>query len=241
MQVCPENLCKILFQFAVEKVDTQLIIGKVVDIQSTTCALNSTCVQSVLLENGTSLDCGHAIFCMGPWTLQPHVRAWFKGLPVCRSPRAHSLLVANKAPNDALFIELQADSVGQTYEIYSRNDGIYICGDADFKDLPPNASDVNPDSLKLQDLKTILEDICPMAKDSMVLKSQCCFLPSSPDGLPIIGAIPGLQNAYIGTGHSCWGILCGPSTGQALADLITKGASSDVCLKKFSPERCFEL
>ncbi len=32
---------------------------------------------------------------------------------------------------------------------------------------------------------------------------QACFLPTSPDGLPILGSIPGMKGAYIASGaHS---------------------------------------
>lgn len=37
-----------------------------------------------------------------------------------------------------------------------------------------------------------------------VLQQQACFLPTSSDGVPVIGRLPGLDNAYIATAHSCW-------------------------------------
>jgi hypothetical protein len=33
-----------------------------------------------------------------------------------------------------------------------------------------------------------------------VLKEQACYLPCSDDGLPVIGKVPGLDNAYVATG-----------------------------------------
>jgi hypothetical protein len=32
------------------------------------------------------------------------------------------------------------------------------------------------------------------------------------DGVPAIGALPGVAGAYVATGHSCWGILNAPAT-----------------------------
>jgi D-amino-acid dehydrogenase len=45
--------------------------------------------------------------------------------------------------------------------------------------------------------------------------------PTSPDGLPIMGQLPGLDNAYIATGHGASGLTLGPYSGAAIADLAT--------------------
>ena len=70
-----------------------------------------------------------------------------------------------------------------------------------------------------------------------VVAEQACFLPCSEDGVPVIGAIPDVQGAFVATGHSCWGILNAPATGKSLAELIAEGRSSTVDLRAFSPER----
>jgi len=41
---------------------------------------------------------------------------------------------------------------------------------------------------------------------------------------------------FVATGHSCWGILNAPATGEALAQLILSG-KSDLDLEAFKP-RC---
>ena len=40
------------------------------------------------------------------------------------------------------------------------------------------------------------------------------------DNLPIIGRIPGTENGFLATGHRQWGILWGPLTGLAMAELL---------------------
>ena len=47
--------------------------------------------------------------------------------------------------------------------------------------------------------------------------------PGSPDGLPIMGALPGWSNVTIATGHFRNGILLAPITGELIADAITQG------------------
>lgn len=62
---------------------------------------------------------------------------------------------------------------------------------------------------------------------------QSCYLPTTDDGIPIIGAIPEVKGAFIAAGHGCWGILNGPATGEAMADLIIKGKATHVNLEVF--------
>jgi D-amino-acid dehydrogenase len=47
--------------------------------------------------------------------------------------------------------------------------------------------------------------------------------PLLPDGLPVIDGIPGVDNAYVATGHGMLGITLGPATGKALAGQIISG------------------
>ncbi|GMH15781.1 hypothetical protein Nepgr_017622 [Nepenthes gracilis] len=59
--------------------------------------------------------------------------------------------------------------------------------------------------------------------EARVTAEQACFLSCTDDGIPIIGEILGVKGCFAGTGHSCWGILNGPTTGAALSKLILDG------------------
>lgn len=56
------------------------------------------------------------------------------------------------------------------------------------------------------------------------------------DGLPLIGAIPGYQNAYLATGFEGDGICLGPIAGKAIAQLAC-GTTPDLDLSAFDPGR----
>lgn len=60
--------------------------------------------------------------------------------------------------------------------------------------------------------------------------------PMSPDGLPLIGWLPGWRNAAVATGHGMLGMTQAPATAEALATLITTGVAPDV-LTPFAPKR----
>jgi D-amino-acid dehydrogenase len=47
--------------------------------------------------------------------------------------------------------------------------------------------------------------------------------PMTPDGLPIIGRLPGLTNAYVSTGHGMMGVTLAPGSARAMTTLVTTG------------------
>ncbi|MDQ3226421.1 MAG: FAD-dependent oxidoreductase [Chloroflexota bacterium] len=60
--------------------------------------------------------------------------------------------------------------------------------------------------------------------------------PMTPDGLPVIGWLPGYENLAIASGHAMLGVTLAPATGEAVADLITSGRAPDV-IAPFNPAR----
>jgi D-amino-acid dehydrogenase len=60
--------------------------------------------------------------------------------------------------------------------------------------------------------------------------------PMTPDGLPIIGRLPGLANAWVATGHGMLGVTLGPGTGRAMAQAIGTG-TIPALLTPFDPQR----
>ena len=60
--------------------------------------------------------------------------------------------------------------------------------------------------------------------------------PLTPDGLPVIGRAPEVENLFLATGHSMLGITLGPSTALTVAEMMTTGKSS-IDLSAFDPAR----
>ena len=54
--------------------------------------------------------------------------------------------------------------------------------------------------------------------------------------MPIVGAAPGWDNAYLATGAGKKGILLSPGLGKAVADLITENGT-DLPVGEFTVER----
>ena len=51
--------------------------------------------------------------------------------------------------------------------------------------------------------------------------------PYPPDGLPIVGSVPGRDGLYLATGHGRLGITLAPSTGRAIRTLVVEGRTPD--------------
>ena len=60
--------------------------------------------------------------------------------------------------------------------------------------------------------------------------------PATPDGLPLIGALPGLDDIYLATGHGMLGVTLAPATANLLAPLVLEGRAAPE-LTPFDPAR----
>ena len=59
--------------------------------------------------------------------------------------------------------------------------------------------------------------------------------PLTPDGMPMLGKVPGFDNVFLATGHAMLGVTLAPVTGELMADLMT-GVGSPIA-KPFDPGR----
>jgi glycine/D-amino acid oxidase-like deaminating enzyme len=80
-------------------------------------------------------------------------------------------------------------------------------------------------------------ELSPVLAAAKIVARQACYRPITRDGLPLIGPLAGVEGAYIATGHSVWGILNAPATGEVMAELIIDGAARSVDLSAFDPAR----
>ena len=60
--------------------------------------------------------------------------------------------------------------------------------------------------------------------------------PATPDGLPLIGALAGLDGIYLATGHGMLGVTLAPATANLLAPLVLEDRAAPE-LAPFDPAR----
>ena len=56
---------------------------------------------------------------------------------------------------------------------------------------------------------------------AMIGKPWFGWRPMTWDSLPIIGALPKLNNVFVATGHQMIGLMSAPATGKLIAELIS--------------------
>jgi glycine/D-amino acid oxidase-like deaminating enzyme len=81
-----------------------------------------------------------------------------------------------------------------------------------------------------------LSDLIPAIRGARVHRSFSGVMDLTPDLQPVIGRIPGTDNAYVATGFSGHGYMYGPGACAALSQLIVEGNPS-VDLESYRPER----
>ena len=178
------------------------------------------------------------IIAMGPWSI---LAAQWLPLPAVFGQQSPSLVydTAAAVPADALFLEYEEDS-GATLsvEVFPRADGsTHVTAFSSQQPLPVDPAQIAPEPHAIERLQAICERLSPAFQSDRIIARQACFRPITQDFLPLIGRLPGVDRAYVATGHNVWGILNAPATGEAMSELIADGMSRSTDLTPFDPAR----
>src|SRR5262249_20194231 len=82
--------------------------------------------------------------------------------------------------------------------------------------------------------------LAPGLADATLREVRVGLRPASPDGLPILGRLPGWENVYVATGHGPSGLQLGPYSGLLVAGLALGDSApppDQLDLTPFAPER----
>ncbi|MEM7130347.1 MAG: FAD-dependent oxidoreductase [Chloroflexota bacterium] len=190
-----------------------------------------------VVVDGNVMEADSVVIAMGPWSI---LASQWLPMPTIYGLKGHSL-VFRFEPDEpyALFLELETeDGEIETPEVVPRADGTtYICGVRGDAPLPVDPAHVELEEGAIARLQAMAATFSPGLAAAEILAEQACYRPITTDGIPIIGRVPDVEGAYVATGHSVWGMLNGPATGEALADLIVEGEASTVDLGAFDPRR----
>jgi glycine/D-amino acid oxidase-like deaminating enzyme len=195
----------------------------------------SGAVRGVALASGEMVEGDAVVIAMGPWSI---LAARWLPLPTVLGYKGHSLVfeTGGAIPAEALFLEYrEASGEILTPELFPRADGTtWVCAISSVGPLPVDPADVAGDEGAHMRLEALCRNISPALAAAPIKARQACFRPVTEDGLPFIGAVPGVDGAYVATGHSVWGMLNAPATGEAMSELILDGAARHVDLAPFA-------
>lgn len=191
-------------------------------------------VRGVMLADGEAIEADAVVIAMGPWSVL--ASRWLP-LPAVYGFKGHSLIfdTGTRVPPEALFLEYQeTDGEVLTPELFARADGTtWACAVSSTAPMPVDPAMVSADEGAHQRLEALCRTVSPALAEAPIVARQACFRPVTEDGLPMIGTVTGASGAYVASGHSVWGILNAPATGEAMAELILDGASRQIDLAPF--------
>ena len=195
-------------------------------------------VRGVELDTGETVDGDAVVIAMGPWSIL--ASNWLP-LPPVYGFKGHSLVfrTGDAVPAEALFLEYQEES-GEvlTPEVFARADGtVWACAISSTSPMPVDPAKVAPDAGAHERLERLCRSLSPAIAAAPIVARQACYRPVTEDGVPMIGRVPGVDGAYVATGHSVWGMLNAPATGEAMAELMLDGATSHIDLGPFAVSR----
>src|SRR4029434_5572729 len=189
----------------------------------------SGAVRGVALASGEIVEGDAVVIAMGPWSI---LAARWLPLPAVFGYKGHSLVfeTGGAIPAETLFLEYrEASGEMRTPELFPRADGTtWVCAISTVEPVPVDPADVAPDEGAHARIEALCRRISPALASPRLRADQsaaACFRPVTEDGLPLIGAVPGIEGAYVATGHSVWGMLNAPATGEAMSELILDGAA----------------
>jgi glycine/D-amino acid oxidase-like deaminating enzyme len=122
-------------------------------------------------------------------------------------------------------------------ELFPRADGTLVCAISTIGALRSILTMLWADKSADLRLEALCWNISPALAAAPIKARQACFRPVTEDGLPVSGAVAGVDGAYVATGHSVWGMLNAPATGEAMGELNMDGEAGRVDLAPFAPGR----
>jgi D-amino-acid dehydrogenase len=78
--------------------------------------------------------------------------------------------------------------------------------------------------------------MAPGLRDARIQETRAGLRPTAPDGLPVMGTVPGIDGIYVATGHGSTGLQLGPYSGKLAADWAL-GHESETDISAFAVSR----
>ena len=75
----------------------------------------------------------------------------------------------------------------------------------------------------------------PGLADAVFVEARAGVRPATPDGMPVLGPVPGIEGLSIAAGHDAVGVMLSPATAELVAQYILDGNADP--LRPFSLER----
>ena len=122
--------------------------------------------------------------------------------------------------------------MNQVMYLIPRSDGHIVCGSS----MDLLGFEQRPSLLTQQNIYKACLEMVPELEKFPIVKQWAGLRPSSPTGIPFIGKMPNLDNAWANFGHYRNGLCMGPASARLLRQLILKQQTL-VHAEAYSPKR----
>lgn len=172
---------------------------------------------------GSRIETGGVVNALGAWAASlPYDPA----PPPIRPVKGHMLALEGGLP------AMRHVVYGGHGYVIPRGDGALIAGST----MEEAGYDLAVNEKRVATVRETAARIVPETRSAQVADSWTGLRPASPDGLPILGRSPKVENLFLAAGLFRNGILLGPLVGDLVAG-IARGASTRIDLAPFSPGR----
>jgi glycine oxidase len=174
------------------------------------------------------IACDALVVATGAWT--GHAACWLDvALPV--GPQRGQIVALQSRPPERRVRHILHGHRG--YLIPKAN-GTTVIG-ATHDDV---AFDARVTGAGLQWLLDVGTRMAPALAEATFKHAWCGFRPIMQDGgRPVVGRLPGYENAYVASGHGAIGVTVSPAVGQSLAALVAGERGAEQPLAPFDPAR----
>jgi glycine oxidase len=200
-----------------------------IDLQANTAILSTLSINNSI-ETTTTTGTVHSsrfVDCTGAWAT---TTSRLSHLQI--APRKGQMVAVALPPSLPLHFVVRTPDIYIVPRTIGPTAGRAIIG-ATIEDAGFDKS-IHPDDI--HHLRALAAALLPPIADTAQLEAWSGLRPATPDGLPLLGALPGDPNHLIAAGHYRNGILLAPATAHVMAQLLTNEAPS-IDLASFSPAR----
>lgn len=125
------------------------------------------------------------------------------------------------------------------YYLRPEREGLLVGDGTEYVEADPGSYNPEADFDLYRTLAAWLSRRVPAAAAAAVIRGWAGLCQATPDRLPLVGAVPGVERLHVLAGFNGLGIMRGPALGRALAEALGGGAPS-VDLSPYRPDRFLE-
>ena len=168
---------------------------------------------AVIDAEGKQYQADHYVLASGAWSqpLLEQLHVDFEVAPV------HGQMVLYKTPAKWL----PTICMHNTMYMIPRRDGHIVCGSS----MRMQGFNTEVDESVSENIIKAATTLIPELTDFPIVKQWAGLRPSSPQGIPMIGQVPHLNNMWLNVGHFRNGLVMAPASAKLLVQQICKHAT----------------